>query len=524
MPDKLGIPTESEILALCYGFFQVQPTISDAPLGEGTFEGDLARALAGCLGSVLEVERGIYNDAIPTVVTDETGAQKTECSTAALDLWAYVLGLPSNTGAGKYGRNGAQPAKGGGGTASGIAATVIPTGSLLTDPSGQVVLQLRTGVTIPGSGLQPVTIDAVTNGAAGNLPAGTRLRWQSPPVGLSPEVVLTLPTVNGYDTESDLSLALRIVDVLQSPPEGGTAADYKRWSEAALDPDGRLIGILKAYVYPHREGTLTVTVVPTIGGSGPARDPGALKAAQLQNFLDSLRIVTDTVYVVRPWVNPAEDLEIHLRYQAAPGFQADWNYTSVLPTITSGSGTSIVINTSAPPPEMAAAIDTGRKPRWHTQLNGSAIPFQARALSYAVDTPGAGQCTITSDTALPVAPLGNTLLWPGGPAVIPIAQAVLAHIDSIGPSRESGYASEEWEDAVTVAGIAAATIGARDGSGNRVATTLPNTGNYLGPPVGVQIRVGVAGPLTTSDFKLFDNGTGNGPQIPACSAILMRPF
>lgn len=519
--DKFGIPSDAEIEAICIAYFQAQPTISDAPLGEGTFEGDLARALSGCLGTVLQAERDIYNDAIPSVGIDDTGAQKTEMSTAGLDLWSFVLGLPSNKGPGRYGRNGPQPAKGGGGTATGTPGTIVPAATQLTDPSGQVVLSLRTGVTIPIGGSIAVVLDAVTSGKAGNLPAGTLLRWQSPPVGLSPSLTLTAATVDGSDGEENLQLALRVLDFLQRPPEGGTAADYKRWTLASQDSDGRLLGFVGAYVYPHKAGTLTVTVIPLLGGSGSARDPGATKQAQAQAWLDGLRIVTDTVFVDRPRFVSGEKLTIWLRLQTAPGFGFDWNFAGTLPTILSGTGTSLVINVPSPPAELLQAIDNGKKPRFHTNLSTSPIPFQSRITAYQVDTPLVGQCTLTLETVLPVAPSGTSLLWPGGPAVLPVALAVLAYIDSVGPSRQSGYAAEQWEDSVTVARIAQTAIDARDSTGSRVVTTVPNAGNFVGPPVGVQIQVG-AGAFSTQDFALYDNGLG--AQLPEAAAILMRPF
>lgn len=521
MADKFGIPSDAEVEAICLAYFQAQPTIGDAPLGEGTFEGDLARALAGCLGTVLQTERDIYNDGIPGVIVDETGAQKTLMSTQGLDLWAFTLGLPSNKGAGKYGRNGSQPAKGGGGFATGTPGTIVPTGTQLTDPSGQVILQLRSGVTIPVSGSIAVTLDAVTTGKAGNLPAGTLLRWQSPPVGLSSSLTLTSATVDGADTEENLQLALRVLDFLQHPPEGGTAADYKRWTLAAQDVDGRLLGIVGAYVYPHKAGTLTVSIIPLLGGSGAARDPGATKQAQVQAWLDGLRIVTDTVIVERPLLVSADKLTIFLRLLTAQGFAFDWNYTGTLPTILSGTGTSLVINLALPPPELQQAIDNGAKPRIHTNLSTSPIPFQSRVTAYQANTPALGQCTLTLETSLPVAPSGTSLLWPGGPAVLPVALAVLAYVDSVGPSRQSGYAAEVWEDSVSVARIAQTAIDARDATGAKVVMTLPNTGNYIGPPVGVQIQVG-AGAANTQDFALYDNGSG--AQIPEVAAILMRPF
>ena len=192
-------------------------------------------------------------------------------------------GLPDG---GTYGRLAAQAARNGGATAYGTGGVVVATGAQLTDPSATTTVKLRTGFTMPGGGSQAIIIDAVTTGTSGNLPAGTVLRWSSPPPGLQATVTLTTAISGGRDAESDVDLALRLVRRLQNPPKGGTAADIREWAESAEDSDGALVGVLRSYQYPLRDGVGGVDVVALLAGTGQSRDPGATKAAQIQTWLD----------------------------------------------------------------------------------------------------------------------------------------------------------------------------------------------------------------------------------------------
>jgi hypothetical protein len=65
------------------------------------------------------------------------------------------------------------------------------------------------------------------------------------------------------------------------------------------------------------------------------------------------------------------------------------------------------------------------------------MPFVARVTAYALNTPS-GKCTLTLDTALTSNPGSGVSVYAGGPAVLPVALAVLSYVDSVGPSRGSG--------------------------------------------------------------------------------------
>ena len=364
------------------------------------------------------------------------------------------------------------------------------------------------------SGSQAVTLDAVTKGEAGNLAVGTVLRWGSPPPGLASTLTLTTALSGGYASESDVDLALRIVRRLQNRPKGGSSNDYREWAEAAEDGSGALVGVLRAYVYPMRDGAGSVTVVPTLGGSGQARIPSTTQITQIQAWVDSLRIATDSCFVTKPRVVAGEELSIVAYVQTQPTARMEWSDTSTV-TAVSGTGTSLVVD--ALPASLSDAVDNSNKPRLAIVLT-SPIPFVSRVTAYVVDTPMAGQHTLTLETSLPSSPASKRV-HPAGSVTVPVAAAILSTIDSLGPSRSSGMAdaNDRWEDRVTVAALAAAVVSAVDSNGERVVVTSPG----VGVGTGITIAVGVASP-TADDYPTYDNSTTLGPPIAECVSIVVR--
>ena len=530
---SITIPTEDEVLSLALAFFadaHRDPLTGRSPqLGPRSFLGHEARALAQLVGEVLAAVKSADDDGVPGgVYVDGQGVTRTRNSSKALDDWAFVLGLPSN--AADFGRNGAQAARGGGGIATGSPGVIVTTGAQLTDSSGQVTLTLRTGFTMPALGSVGVTLDAVTPGAAGNLAAGTILRFSAPPPGLASNLTLTAPLKDGYDAEGDVALALRIVRFMQAAVEGGTASDYRRWAESAEDGSGALVGVARAFVFPLRDGTGSVTVVPVLGGNGAARDPGATKHNQIQAWIDARRIASDTAYVVRPFFNTAtEQLVVAVRVVEAPAFPFDWVADPALPVkVVSGAANTdqLVVDQSPLPGSLVLAVAAGKKPRVAFCIpTYSVVPVVAAVIAVAADTPTAGQATLTLDGKLPVGALALAEVLPASDVTLPVALAVLAYTDSVGPSRASGFAdpADYWVDRLTVGGVAQAALSALDpATGARCLAWSPLVGNPAGTTEpGVTIKVGIAAE-STDDYQTHDNVPGQGPQMPNVTQILVR--
>lgn len=512
----ITLPTESDLLSLAIAYFQTAHTVGGIvpPAGPRSFIGQQARALAGLLGEILGYCKAIDADSVPGgLYVDSAGVTRTRNSSAALDDWAFVLALPSDV-SGKYGRRGATAARGGGATATGSPGVIVATGAQLVDASGTVTAKVRSGFTMPGGGTQAITVDAVTKGEAGNLTVGTVLRWVSPPAGLATTVTLTTALSGGYAVESDVDLALRIVRRLQNRPRGGSCYDFREWAESAEDGSGGLVGVLRAYIYPGREGAGSVTVVPTLGGSGSARIPSTAQITQIQSWIDGLRIATDTAFVIKPRVVSGEELTITATVQPQTAF--DWIDTFTVNAV-SGTGTILVVD--GLPSTLRDSIDNGNKPRIAVTIDTySPIPFVSRVTAHQDAVPMVGQYTLTLETALPTSPAGYRV-HPAGSATVPVASAILSTIDALGPSRSSGMAdaNDKWEDRVTVAALASAVVRSVDTNGERVVVTSPG----VGVGTGITIKVGAGSP-SGADYVTLDNSHTLGPPIPRCIGIVVR--
>lgn len=507
--------TEEQLFELAISYLQL--AYPKASVGTRAYLGQQARSLAQLVGALQQGIREADNDGCPAYQVDFDGVIRSRCSKEALDGWAFTFGVPSNRGAGVYGRNSARTARGGAGTASGAPGTVVPAGYTLADENtGTVLVSLVSTVTLNAGGSASCAFVAVTAGSAGNLPVGTKLRWQTPPGGLSALVTLTTALVDGYEEESDLELLTRIILRLQNPPRGGTAHDWREWAETATDTAGRLVGINRAYVYPVRNGAGSVDIVITQAGDGTGRDPGATKQGQVAAALDKLRIVTDSFRVIRPTFAPAFRLLVKVVATAGNGY--DWNDGGAPMTVVSASGLQIVISGANAPAALVAAINAGIYPRIQVAgLSVGPLPQQRRVYASAPNTPMAGQTTLSLTEAFEVDPAAGEVLYAGGGCVDIVAAAVLGYINSVGPSRQSGYADpgDSWEDIVTVSRVAQSAIDSRDAYGQPVILYDPR----VGEGVGVIFTVGATS--DSKDKKLWDNVPGSGPQLPVCSGILV---
>lgn len=289
--------TEQQIFDSAIGYFRL--AFPSADLSDRGYFGLLARAFARFFSLTQQQILQVNYDAIPAYQQDADGNVRSRTSSEALDFWAFVFGLSSGV-AGVYGRRGATISTGGSGTPSGVAATLIPAGSTLTDATGQIFVQTTASVTLDGPpNTQTVPVVSTTTGTAANLPVGTVLSWQPAIANVDPTMTLTAALVGAEDRESDVDLLARILRRIQLPPRGGTANDYRNWAEESTNlTTGASLGIERGYVYPLRSGLGTVDVVPLQNGSGSGRIPGAATLINLLAYLNSVRPVTATVNVV----------------------------------------------------------------------------------------------------------------------------------------------------------------------------------------------------------------------------------
>lgn len=197
---------------------------------------------------------------------------------------------------------------------AGTDASVIPADTVLVRADG-VEYTTDAEATI-ASGTATVAVSATVPGAAGNADAAEPVDLVSPIAGVTSRAAVDTGLTGGADAESDDSLRARFIARLQTPPHGGAAADYLKWT---LETDGVTAarrgpnpGDELVWAYPQELGLGTVSVrFMADDGAGYMRLPTAPEIAAVQAYIDTVRPVTAEVTVVAP-VSAPLDLTIAL--------------------------------------------------------------------------------------------------------------------------------------------------------------------------------------------------------------------
>lgn|SRR5574341_131798 len=463
----IAVYTLSQIEDQLRSFFAAR--FPNRDLGSESWLGKQWRALSMAL---LLVQKAVAD-------ADKDGTPSQDSSTAALDQFAYVFGVPKNTGG--YGRDAATAASDGAGLVSGTNGTVFGDGLVLLASDGVTQVKTSGSVTVPGSppgsGSVEASFVAVTTGTAGNLAVGSVLTFVSPPSGGSSTVTLTSALSGAVDKETDAQLLERVLLRLQQPPKGGAASDYKTWAEAGST------AVYRAHVYPHRGGLGTVEVAVVSAGSGTARVPSSAVKTAVDSYVATVRPVTVEGYkTLLPYTAPTGMSIVARLKPSLTKYNFDWDDTAATYTVdlyTAGSPSTLRLNTLAPQ-SLKDAIDLvgGTDPRIVVAATaGPVVPVQVKATAWS---DAGGKTTLTLENPLPtgfLAPAVGNNVTAGGPTFAQTANAVLAYVDSLGPSRV-GFESvltDLWEDTCAVARITEICLGQKDTDGTRFFTNVAAT-------------------------------------------------
>jgi uncharacterized phage protein gp47/JayE len=183
---------------------------------------------------------------------------------------------------------------GGTATVSGAAFAAIAQGTVLQTQS-LVEYIVQGAVELDNTGNGTVALLAAVAGSAGNQIAGTQLTFVSPVAGVNAGA-LVVGMAGGLDVEDPDNYRGRIVDHLQSPPQGGTAMDYVQWARS-------MAGVTRAWCTPNYMGAGTVGVFFVFDGRANIF-PLTADVAAMQALLNSKAPSTDTPYAVAPVANP----------------------------------------------------------------------------------------------------------------------------------------------------------------------------------------------------------------------------
>ena len=452
------------------GFFQSK--LSGWALGPKDFFGKLAAVAVLVHYQFLRTARQIDLDAVPS---DNT-------STAGLDEWA-ANGVGLADGFGGFGRKKATTATGGSAPLTGVAGTVYANGLTLTASDGFTKFVLVNGpLTIPGvapaTGSIEGTINAATAGAVGNRDAGTELTFDSPPMGSDATVTLDAPLKNGFDVENNATVLQRIRRQLRFPPKAITPSDLVELAEGVA-------GVDVGYVFPLRNGTGTWDVLPTQAGTGTTRDPGDPTVAGTVAYAVAAALVAgrnttvEGARTVRPRF-AGTGLAIKLRVTPTPtqdgryGFE--WDEQGNAFGVVAYNAGAHTLQLTIDAADIAVQLAAGHRPRVQVITTGVVLPQQAVVTGY-----NSGTQTCTLDPAsIPGswathAPQAGDAVYAGGPVVNVVAAAVLGLVDSLGPSKASGYAdqSASWDDTLRIDQLRRAALNATDSGGARLVLALP---------------------------------------------------
>lgn len=135
----------------------------------------------------------------------------------------------------------------------GSPGAILDAGTRLQSKAGVIYQVLETLVL--GSDGGEVLVEAEDPGAAGNLPAGSKLTLLSPVDGVQSALeVGAAGLAGGADAEKLEGLLARVQDRMRNPPSGGSLKDYETWAIEAHP------SVTRAWATEHEQGNGSVVV------------------------------------------------------------------------------------------------------------------------------------------------------------------------------------------------------------------------------------------------------------------------
>lgn len=355
---------------------------------------------------------------------------------------------------------------------TGTPASSVAIGDALVHADG-TRYQVDENASIPGGGSYvDVDVLALDTGSATRKQTGETFTFESPPSGINSSAVLVLDMdEDGDDEETDGAYRARILDRIAQPGMGGNANDYATW---ALE----VTGIAGAYVFPLRQGLGSVDLACLHTGSGVVRLLTSGEIAEVQDYIDDRRPVSVADCRVLTVAAEPNDMEILITPEDGAEYQFDWDDTTPLAVSTYTAGTRTLKFTAARPADMQAGHRLIYKRTAATKNDGSEVVIESLG-------PGADEVVLTTDPANP--PQAANAVYAGGPLVEIVRQAVLAHIDALGPARGS-YAQGAWDGTLRTASLsklAQLTPGVLDSTVVVPSANVEATNTAPNPSVGL---------------------------------------
>lgn len=237
----------------------------------------IARAIAGGIHGLYGMQEFFFRQLFPDTAEKEY-----------LERWASIWGVTRKAATKATGIT----------QATGTNGSTIPSGTELTRSDG-----LRFKTTALGTislGIANLSVEAIETGSGGNTANGSLLTFVSTPSGVNSITTVQSPGLSGgTDTETDENLLERLLDRIQTPPQGGSAQDYVTW---ALE----VPGVTRAWCYPIELGPGTVSVRFMMDDTYGDGIPQAGDVIAVDNYIDARRPVTADVTVAAPVAVPLD--------------------------------------------------------------------------------------------------------------------------------------------------------------------------------------------------------------------------
>ena len=314
------------------------------------------------------------------------------------------------------------------GRVRGEAAAEVDPATQLRHPQTGLLFQIAnvTTVTIPGvAGVDPDSfVDAdivgVDKGSATRLKAGEALNFLSSIPGIEGEVILQKDLdEDGFDEEQFGSYRGRVLSTMSQTPSGGNQNDFVRWAKEAL------ASVSTAFAYPNRNGRGTIDVVAFYAASGTSR---ALSTQDRDTVLQYIKTkapfqVSGTGGGLRVLTTVADPQTIELRVTTTGvlAFAFDWQGN---PSVAGYNATTRALQFSGALP---ASLRAGHRLILVGTVTGSGVNAQD-GREYRIESIASSD-TVILEKAPPTAPAANDFIFPGGPLVTPIRDAIVAHLN-----------------------------------------------------------------------------------------------
>lgn len=311
--------------------------------------------------------------------------------------------------------------------AAGGGAVVV--GDLLTHASG-LQFQVNEAAAVPAApGFVDVDVVGVDTGSQTKLQAEQTLTFNSAPSGVEAEAELQLDLdEDGQDSESDGEYRVRILEQIAQPAMGGNALDYRKW---ALEVDG----IASAYPYPIRRGRGSFDLAALHTGRGSVRPLSSAEIAELQAYIDARRPASMKLFRVLEVTTSEQDVELMI--SILPGFSAEWDWDDTGGPLLVQAWTSASRTLQFQADRPGDMLVGDRIVVKDAALAGDGRMFEIEAFS------GTDSVVLVEDPGFSPA-LGDEV-YSGGDLTNSVRDAVLEHMDSLGPAiGDHGYG--DWLD------------------------------------------------------------------------------